>query len=241
MRRVILAVLFVSSATGCATMNHKVKYEQLDALPTSYVADEMKSNTYPGFLAAEGNIYSCRYGIHYLSQDEFEPTKREVFAKLLAKYDPAATSRRVVLQRFDVYYNHRLKAVATGSAAAGGAVGGAVGASIQSSGQDAAAVNRNVFTFKKIIIDPDPIRKQDPTEHWVGCDNEHEGEYSAKTVTGGSDVIVTWLQFTVDGTPYHFRSFYQFQPEKKGDIETAIAAAVTLTVEGITQRMIAQR
>jgi hypothetical protein len=241
MRSVILAVLFVSSATGCATMNHKVKYEQLDASPTSYVVDETKPDAYPGFLAAQGNIYSCRYGIHHQSQDEFEPPKVEVFAKLLAKYNPTVTSRRVVLQRFDVYENHRLKAVATGTAAAGGAVGGAVGASIQSSGQDAAAVNRNVFTFKKIMIDPDPLRKQDPTEHWVGCDNEHEGEYSAKAVTGGSDVIVTWLQFTIDGTPYHFRSFYQFQPEKKADVEAAIAAAVTLTMEGINQRVITQR
>jgi hypothetical protein len=241
MRRVILAMLFVSSATGCATMNHKVKYEQLDASPTSYVVDETKPDGYPGFLAAEGNIYSCRYGIHHQSQEEFEPPKVEVFAKLMAKYDPKVTSRRVVLQRFDVYYNHRLKAVASGTAAAGGAVGGAVGASIQSSGQDAAAVNRNVFTFKKIVIDPDPLKKQDPTEHWVGCDDEHEGEYSAKTITGGSDVVVTWLQFTLDGKPYQFRSFYQFQPEKNGDVEAAIAAAVALTIEGISPRVIAQR
>lgn len=237
MRRAILAALLASSATACATVNHKVKYEQLDASPTSYVVDEMKPDSYPGFLAAEGNIYSCRYGIHHESQDEFEPPKAEVFAKLLAKYEPKVTSRRVVLQRFDVYYNHRLKAVATGTTAAGGAVGGAVGASIQSSGQDAAAVNRNVFTFKKIVIDAAPLRKQDPTEHWVGCDDEHEGEYSAKAITGGSDVVVTWLQFTVDGAPYHFRTFYQFQPEKSGDVEAAIASAVALTVEGISPRI----
>jgi hypothetical protein len=241
MRRAILAALFVSSTTACATMHHKVKYEQLDPSPASYVVDETKPDAYPGFLAAEGNIYSCRYGIHHQSQDEFEPPKVEVFAKLLAKYDPKLTSRRVVLQRFDVYYNHRLKAVASGTAAAGGAVGGAVGASIQSSGQDAAAVNRSAFTFKKIVIDPDPLRKQDPTEHWVGCDDEHEGEYSANTVTGGSDVVVTWLQFTVDGRPYHFRSFYQFQPAKNGDVEVAIAAAVGLTIEGISPRVVAQR
>ncbi len=241
MRRAILAMLFVTGATGCATMSHKVKYEQLDASPTSYVVDETKPDAYPGFLAAEGNIYSCRYGIHHQSQEEFEPPKVEVFAKLLAKYDPRMKSRRVVLQRFDVYYNHRLKAVATGTAAAGGAVGGAIGAGIQGSGRSAAAANRDAFTFKKVVIDPDPLRKQDPAEHWVGCDDEHEGEYSAKTVTGGSDVVVTWLQFSVDGRPYHFRSFYPFQPEKTGDVEAAIGAAVALTVEGIGPRVVAQR
>jgi len=102
---------------------------------------------------------------------------------------------------------------------------------------DAAAVNRDTFTFKKIVIDPDPLRKQDPTEHWVGCDNEHEGEYSAKTVTGGSDVVVTWLQFTIDGAPYQFRSFYQFHPEKSGDVEAAISAAVAITIEGVSPRV----
>jgi len=237
MRRAALAVLLMSGVTGCATMSHSVKYEQLDASSGAYVQDETKPDAYPGFLAAEGNIYSCRYGIHHQSREEFEPPKAEVFAKLMAKHQPTVTSRRVVLQRFDVYYNHRLKALGTGTAAAGGAVGGAVGATIQSSGQSAAAVNRDVFTFKKIVIDPDPLRKQDATEHWVGCDDEHEGEYSARTVSGGSDVVVTWLQFTIDGTPYHFRSFYQFQPEKQGDVEAAIAAAVALTVEGISPRI----
>lgn len=237
MRKATLVALFVSSMTGCASLNHGVKYEQLDASPTSYVVDETKPDAYPGFLAAEGNIYSCRYGIHYQSREEFEPPKTDVFAKLLAKYEPRAASRRVVLQRFDVYYNHRLKALNTGGAAAGGAVGGAVGSSIQRSSANAAAVNRDVFTFKKIVIDPDPLRKKDPTEHWVGCDDEHEGEYSAKAVTGGSDVVVTWLQFTVDGAPYHFRSFYQFQPEKQGDVEVGIAAAVALTIEGISPRV----
>jgi hypothetical protein len=46
--------------------------------------------------------------------------------------------------------------------------------------------------------------------------------------------------FTVDEKPFHFRSFYQFHPEKSGDVEAGIAAAVALTTEGISPR-VAQR
>ncbi len=235
MRRAILAALVVTGTTGCAGLSHTVKYDKLDPTPASYVVDETKPDSYPGFMAAEGNIYSCRYGIHHQSQEEFDPPKAEVFAKLLAKSVPGVTSRKVALQRFDVYYNHRSKALATGTAAAGGAVGGAIGASIQSSGAAAAAAG-GTFTFQRLIIDPDPLRKQDPNEHWIGCDDEHEGEFSPKTV-GGGDVVVTWVQFTVDGAPYHFRSFFPLQPEKAGDVEAGIASAVSLTIEGIAPRI----
>lgn len=50
-------------------------------------------------------------------------------------------------------------------------------------------------------------------------------------------MIVTWLQFTVDGAPYHFRSFFPVQPEKTGNVEESIASAVSLTIDGIAPRV----
>jgi hypothetical protein len=53
-----------------------------------------------------------------------------------------------------------------------------------------AAENGGTFMFQMLVIDPDPFRKQDPAEHWIGCDDEHEGEYSLEAV-GGGEVVVT--------------------------------------------------
>lgn len=229
MRRTMLAALVVTGTTGC--LSHTVKFEKLDPAPASYVVDKTKPDSYPGFMVAEGNIYSCRYGIHHQSREEFDPPKAVVFAKLLARSVPGVTSRKVALQRFDVYYNHRIKALSV----AGAAIGGVIGAGIRSSAAAAAELG-GPFVFQNLVIDPDPLRKQDPDERWIGCDDEHEGEYSPKEV-GGGNVVVTWLQFTVDGAPYHFRSFFPVQHEKAGDVEAGIASAVSLTIEGIAPRV----
>ena len=228
MRTTMTAALVVTG-TGC--LSHTVKFETLDLASASYVVDKTTPDSYPGFMVAEGNIYSCRYGIHHQSREEYDPPKAVVFGTLLAKSVPGVTSHKVTLQRFDVYYNHRIKALGV----AGSAIGGVVGAGIRGSAADAAELS-GPFVFQDVIIDPDPLRKQDPGERWIGCDDEHEGEYSPKAI-GGGDVVVTWLQFTVDGAAYHFRSFFPVQPEKSGDMETGIASAVSLTIAGIAPRV----
>ncbi len=80
----------------------------------------------------------------------------------------------------------------------------------------------------------DPTRSKAKDVNMVGCDDRQEGEYDPSLISGGHDVIVSWLRFTVDGTEYHLRSFYQFQPEKPEDVNSAATLAVERTVEAVS-------
>ncbi len=230
MRRIAFCAAMIIGLSGCATLQHTVTMPGLKRFRSDYVVDRSKPDDYPGFLAGEGNIYSCRYGIHYETPDEFHPPRAQMFAALLAKSLPGVTRHRVVLRRFDVYFNYRLAMLHV----AGGAIGGIIGGAIAQSGD----VNKNVFTFKKIILVTDPLQiRHNPKEHQVGCDNAHEGEYYASEITGGNDVIVTWLSFDVDGMPYQFESYYQFQPNGRGSVAAAIAEAIRMTIEGAATKV----
>lgn len=233
MRLCVLALLLSVLLQGCAVMDHQVAMPDLPPMQ-QYVLDQTKPDNYPGFLAAEGNDLSCRYGIHHESNGEFTPPKAQQFAALLAQALPPVTSHKVVLQRFDVYYNHRLQALHVLGA---GGVGGAVGAAIQQSTESAAHQNIGVITFDKLLIDTTPEVDRYPGKNQVGCDNEHEGEYYPSEISGGHDVVVTWLKFTVDEHPYYFKTFYQFQPLDKEKINAGIKEAIQMSVKGVAERI----
>jgi len=59
-QRFLVIGIFV--LTGCAT--NTVKINGLTS-PKSFLVSELKEVDYPSLMAAEGNIYSCRYGIAY--------------------------------------------------------------------------------------------------------------------------------------------------------------------------------
>lgn len=236
MRTLVVAIVcaYTIVTAGCAAMDHKVVLNDLQQPSRPFMVDQTKPDSYPGFLAAEGNDLSCRYGIHYQSANEFTPPKAQLFAGLMAQALPSITTHKVVLERFDVYYNHRLKALHTlGS----GGLGGAVGFAIGDANQRAARQNSTVFTYDKLLIDTEPETDRHPGQNQVGCDNRHEGEYYPSEVSGGHDVIVTWLKFSVDGHPYYFRTYYQFQPEGKDDVSTAIRSALQMSVQGVAPRI----
>src|SRR5437016_5360593 len=107
MRQVLVAILCAALA-GCAPINHPVSMGDLQQPTQQFVVDQTRPDDYPGFLAGEGFDLSCRYGIHHQSIGEFSPPKTQLFAGLLAAALPSITSHKVVLQRFDVYYNHHL-------------------------------------------------------------------------------------------------------------------------------------
>ncbi|HET7569154.1 MAG TPA: hypothetical protein VFK96_01025 [Gammaproteobacteria bacterium] len=207
------------------------------AAPSSrFVVDETKPDDYPGFMLGEGNIYSCRYGIHLESADEFHPPKAQMFAEILAQALPGIVHHRVVLKRFDVYFNKRTNTLKTANGAIiGGIIGGVVGAAIINSGGD----NDNVSVFKKIILIRNPLDvKHSPDAHQVGCDNAHEGEYYASDIAPGNDVVVTWLTFEVDSEPYRFESYYQFKPHsEKNAVQRAIPNAIRMTIEGAASKI----
>lgn len=229
MRRIGLCAAAIATLSGCA-IQHAVVMPGLQQPVTGYVVDESKPDDYPGFGVAEGNIYSCRYGIHYQTPEEYKPPRAQMFADILAAASPDITKHHVVLKRFDVYFNQRLGMLHM----AGGLIGGLVGYGIARSGE----VNKNVFTFKKILVVSDPLQfKHDPKEHQVGCDNAHEGEYYSSEISGGNDVVVTWLSFDVDNVPYQFASYYQFQPDTQAKIAAGISEAIQMTIEGAASKV----
>ena len=230
----LLLAVSLTGLSGCASLNRPVAMTDLHAPAQQYVADQTPADDYPGFLAGEGNDFSCHYGIHFESQEEFSPPKPQIFADLLAQDVPAITTHKVVLQRFDVYYNYRLKILhALGSAG----IGGAVGSTIEQMNEQAAHQNAGIFTFDKLLIDINPEADRHPGENQVGCDNAHEGEYYPSEISGGYDVVVTWFKFTVDDHPYEFRTFYQFQPEDKPATLAGINEAIRMSVQGVAQKI----
>jgi hypothetical protein len=229
MVRTMMAVLALAGLGGCASVNNKVVLPGGDTAGPLALTDATGADTYPGFLVAEGNIYSCRYGIHHQSREEFVPDKARTFAVLLKNAAPGLDLRRVVLERFDVYHNYRLKALSRVGQGAGGVIGDAL--------VRAGRVNEDVFTFDKLIIDPRPGQSRHEGENVVGCDDRQEGDYYASQISGGHDVIVTWLGFRVDDTPYLIKSYYQFQPETKPQVVQAIGDAMRMTVAGAASRL----
>jgi hypothetical protein len=225
----IIAVGILMS--GCA-LKKNVVLNNIGTTPIddSYVNNQLDPDSYPGFMAGQGNIYSCRYGIAFITRKEFTPPKEQMFAFLLKQNIPNIDKHKVTLEQFDVYYNQRLKSLS----GAGTAMGGIVGQMIASS-----ANNSNFgFTYNNLLVDiiPDtyPI---ETTENAVGCDNANEGEYYPSRVTAGHDVVVTWLKFQIDDESYHFRTLYQVQPEGLDEIDEAISTAIIESMKAVTQQI----
>jgi hypothetical protein len=192
--------------------------------------DHTLPDSYPGFLIGEGNDLSCRYGIHFESRQEFNPPKVQMFADLLARALPQITTHRVVLERFDVYYNHRLEALGV---LASGESHTVLGDELEK----AAHQNQGLYFSDKLLIDTNPEVDRHPTKNQVGCTNSHEGEYYSEEISGGYDVVVSWFEFSVDGHPYEFRTFYQLQPKDKAAIASGINEAIRMSVEQIAKKI----
>lgn len=226
-----LVVVTLLGLTGCASLDRAVAMPDLKAPAQPYLTDQTEPDDYPGFLAGEGNDFSCHYGIHFETKGEFSPPKAQLFADLLAQDLPAIASHKVVLQRFDVYYNQRLRVLhALGNAGIGGIVG-------SSMAEQAAYQNMGVFTYDKLLIDAKPEVDRHPGENQVGCDNAHEGEYYPMEISGGYDVVVSWFKFTVDDHPYEFRTFYQLQVENKAAMLAGTDEAIRMSVQGIAKQI----
>jgi hypothetical protein len=224
----------LSMLGGCINLATQVAFNELPKAgpaPT-YVVDKSTPDDYPAKMAGELNDFSCRYGIHHLAVDEFTPPKAQVFATLLAHELPQITSHQVVLNRFDIYDNHRLQSLHKLSQVTGG-----VASDIA---RDAAAQNKNVFTFDKLILDADPMVNRHPGMNMVGCDDAHEGEYYPSEVSGGYSAIVTWFSFSVDGKPYMFRTFYQVQVDRTDNEKRSanVKSAISESIHAIAPRIV---
>lgn len=227
MNRITGALCSLLLLYGCTPVKNTLSLPEAKTADLSFLSDQTKPDNYPAFMSGQGNIYTCRYGIHFQSAGEFEPAKGRIFGTVLAKYIPDISAHRVVLTRFDIYDNHRLRSLAKVGEMEGESI---IGRSLKSVGN----VNRNIFMFQKLVIDSDPFVNKIPEENQVGCDGVNEGEYYASQISGGHDVIVTWLIFTVDEIPFHFKTYYQYQLNG-GELvsPTALKEAFDLTIQGI--------
>lgn len=227
--RVLATILAVCALTGCATIGNTVVMSDATDTLSDYLVDRTGPDNYPSFMAAEGNIYSCRYGIHHQSMEEFSPPKSVMFGSLLRKELPDISSRQVVLHRFDVYHNRRLRTLKIAGSGMGGAIGSAI--------SDVGNVNKDVFSFEKLQVERNPGTFIIPEENMVGCDKAREGEYYASQISGGHDVIVTWLEFSVDSTEHKFRTFYQFQPPTQADVAPGIDEAIRMSIRAVAKQI----
>ena len=229
--KLLLALPAALSLGGCTPPSSLVKFDQQAPAVPNYVTNATHADDYPAFPMGEGNIYSCRYGIHYYSAGEFSPSKLQVFSTLLAAEKPSIVSHEVELSRFDVYRNWRLRLLSK----AGNGMGSALGSAIA---QNADEKNNPTAALPPFSIEENPGNgRPDEHENQIGCDGKAEGEYYPSHVNGGSDVIVVWLRFKVDGKSYDFRSMYQFHFDADGGKDKAVTTAIASTIKEVAARV----
>ncbi|MCV6607515.1 MAG: hypothetical protein OIF32_04830, partial [Campylobacterales bacterium] len=109
--QIVVLITTIMLFSGCVK-TPPVEFKELPKTE-SFVINELQNTDYPSFIIGEGNIYSCRYGIHYMTDDEFAYPRIEVFEKLLLKNMPSIKSSKIKLKQFDIYINRRLVSLRT--------------------------------------------------------------------------------------------------------------------------------
>lgn len=85
--RGLALMLALASLVGCVSLPELVMSD-LGPVDGTYVIDESVPDRYPGVALAEGNIYSCRFGIAHIRRDRMRPPVADTFGALLAKEKP---------------------------------------------------------------------------------------------------------------------------------------------------------
>ena len=224
-------LLIAAIASGC-TPQTSIKLDAGNGKgKPSYVRDETLADHYPSFLGGEGNIYSCRYGIHAYAKNEFHPPKHEMFERLLAKEKPSLALHDVRLKRFDVYRNYRVRLLK----AAGQSIGGVV---VPDQARKLQAQQNPKVAALTFSLQQNPGNgRGDSAENQIGCDGTSEGEYFPSQVAPDNDAIVIWLSFTIDGTSYDFRSMLQFGYVSLEANDRAVSYAIDETLQAVAKKL----
>ncbi len=219
----MVALLLLS---GCSGLHREVVMSALPpSLSVGFVTDATQPDDYPAFLAGEGNTYSCRFGIHHMKRDEFTPPKEQIFEVLLAKELPEVKTRRVILERFDVYQNGQLAMRRAATDIVVSQYGGWK------------YILPNAPANERALLETNP-QVPAPKGTWmVGCEDNAEGAYNGAYAQRGHNVIVTWLAFRIDGAPFVFRSNYQHKAKDKAELSQVIDRALRATIWGVAQRI----
>ena len=161
------------------TLNHNIT-----------VIDERSPKEDPSYLANEGNIYSCNFGIKRVKEGETAPERLEYLKNYLSAKLPQEKISALTVERFDIYVNIQAQVKhAAPSFAASGALAGAVNGAVH-----------------EIATHMGPV---------IGCAGESAGEYWQSEASGSYIVAVTFLEGNIDGKEFKVRSV---NPEKQGAI-----------------------
>lgn len=218
-KRVCLLILFMAVLSGCS-----INPPQTLGLPgqpqgSAFVKDNRQALNYPGFLAGEGNIYSCHYGIAYLGKDLLTPDPLSILEYHLAQHHPDIATRNVTLNRFDIFYNWKEPLMGVAKNAAAGALTGATG-------------------------DSWTARQGPMTGPVIGCEDEELGEYYRSEVPIGNPAMVTYLELVVDDRSVKIRNVspietYEMLPKNALAplIDDAILDTLKLLDEQLTETL----
>jgi hypothetical protein len=220
----LVAAAALLMLSGCG-LHRDFVMPNLPPSNTSFVVDATQPDENPAFLAGEGNVYSCQFAIHHMRREDFTPPKERIFEALLAKELPEVISRRVVLERFDVYMNGQVSTRLAAYDIVVSMYGG-----LQYILPNAPINERAILEMNPQVPAPKGVKM-------VGCEDRAEGAYNAAYGQSGHNMIVTWLAFSIDGVPYVFRSNYLYQAKNMTEANQVIDRALRATVGGVAERI----
>ncbi|MGE5624084.1 MAG: hypothetical protein ACM3ZT_00895 [Bacillota bacterium] len=205
-----VALLISIALTGCSVAFPMVHIDS-PPLPsndrTTFIDKRIIDNP-PAFLAGEGNIYSCHYGIRRVDDNAFDPPRMVLLHAYLANQILTDSQPHIAtLYRFEIYWNGHLIAERGGTAAATAGLAGMSGAG---GGTRTAALA--VAAGSGPSVQPGAL----PGDTLVGCENSQQGEYYYREAPDpDSRPIVTYIDIDVDGKDYKIRHLHPMVPEDK--------------------------
>lgn len=221
----LLSIVGASLIVSACSVGPEISIKEIPASFRSAINADITADNYPAFMAAEGNIYSCRYGIGLVTGEKFSPAKEHIFAAYIKKFRPDINVSQIKLTQVDIYFNQRLQLLDMAGASV---IGGAVGAAISNQARS----NQTGISDRKLrlydLVTTDYVV---PGENAIGCDGNEEGEYYASRVTGGSSVIVSWFSFEYGGKFHRYRTTYETQTEKPVTTNEDKQQAIQLALE----------
>jgi hypothetical protein len=169
------------------------------------------------FLSAQGNIYSCLYGISRIKESETLPERLDYLRSVINGSSVQDAVHVITITRFDIYVNSQAElkdsmpstiTPASGSFAAG-AVQGAVGAAAKHNG----AV--------------------------VGCEGTDTGEYAADEREEHGRPVIVYLDGEADGKPFKIRQIV-FSKDANGFDKIHLSSEVQECIALATAKLIAE-
>lgn len=210
-----LALVLTSAISGCS-----INPPQNLSLPgnsqnSSFVTDNRQELDYPSYMAGEGNIYSCHYGIAYYSDELLNPKPISILEHHLIENYPELRKSNISVNRMDIFYNWKEPLMQVAKRSVAGALTGSTG-----------------HTW---------VAKEGPIQaEVIGCEDESLGEYYRSEVPVGHAAMVTYLDMIVDSRIIKIRNVTPIivdELPRKKDLSPWIDKAIENTLIELDNRL----